>query len=260
MDIHPATDLELLAGLLRGSPARRVATAHRLLAEAGSLHALRHFGLPRLRLGGVSAAEARGLTAAFALGARAIISPPKTAKVDGPDDAYTILAPHFAGFDRERFVLLALDTRHRRRAVLVLAEGGQDACPVDAREVFRAALREGATAIILAHNHPSGDPLPSEQDLALTERLARGGALLGVALLDHLIVGRIAEEPSDEDYCSLARMGLLPLSEKLAAAQSQSAGLVPSRPRSRPRAPPGSRGPRAQVTPGHRPASTAGCR
>jgi DNA repair protein RadC len=86
-----------------------------------------------------------------------------------------------------------------------VAEGAVDLCPVDPREVFGAALRERGSAVVIAHNHPSGDPEPSPEDIALTKRLAQAGAVLGVPVLDHIIVGS-----ANGLFVSLAERGFLP--------------------------------------------------
>ena len=90
----------------------------------------------------------------------------------------------------ERFVVVAVDAKNRPRAVREIARGGRTTCQVDPAEVFRMLVSESASGVVFIHNHPSGDPEPSIQDLQLTERLVAGGALLDIRVLDHLIVGR----------------------------------------------------------------------
>ena len=103
----------------------------------------------------------------------------------------------------EVFAILCLNTKHRLIAYHVVSRGALDAAIVHPREVFKAALLANAAAIIAAHNHPSGDPTPSPDDMALTNRLAAAGALIGVPLLDHIIVG-------DEQHYSFRENGHLP--------------------------------------------------
>lgn len=91
--------------------------------------------------------------------------------------------------DREHLVILALDTRNNARGFKIVATGAMDASQVDPRTIFRDALALGAAGFILAHNHPSGDPAPSQEDRAVTSRIAYGAALLGMPLLDHIIIG-----------------------------------------------------------------------
>jgi len=105
--------------------------------------------------------------------------------------------------DNESFLVFLLNVKNKVIGYQEVARGGIDMCPVDPRMVFRAAVLEGASAIIVVHNHPSGDPAPSKEDLELTKRLRAGGELLGVLVLDHLIVG------GDGTYCSLAEKGMM---------------------------------------------------
>jgi len=103
---------------------------------------------------------------------------------------------------KEHFLSLLLTSRHRYVGYQIVAVGSLSQAIVHPREVFAVAVRENASAIILAHNHPSGDPDPSPEDKALTHRLCRAGELLGIAVLDHLIVAPNA-------YCSFSALGLL---------------------------------------------------
>ncbi len=119
-----------------------------------------------------------------------------------PAEIYQHLAPALRSLRREVFHVLSLNGRNVLLNDARVAEGSMNACPVDPREVFCAALAARATAIVLAHNHPSGDPEPSEMDIALTEQIAEGGRILGIRVLDHLIVG-------DGAYVSLLERGRL---------------------------------------------------
>ena len=91
--------------------------------------------------------------------------------------------------DEESFVVILLDVRNRPIAVTTAGKGSPDACPVDPRCVFRAAILMGASAVIVAHNHPSGNTASSSEDINLTKRLVKGGTVLGLPVLDHLILG-----------------------------------------------------------------------
>jgi DNA repair protein RadC len=123
-------------------------------------------------------------------------------QVRGPDDAARLVVPRLLGRDREHCLLVTLDVRHRLLDVSTVSVGTAEHTFMSPREVFRDALAAGASAIFLAHNHPSGDPSPSADDRQITRRLAHAGATLGVELLDHLVVG-------DPDWVSLARLGVL---------------------------------------------------
>jgi DNA repair protein RadC len=128
--------------------------------------------------------------------------PAGRAQVQRPEDAVRLVAPLLAGHDREHCVLVALDARHRLLRLDTVSVGTVDHTFMGPREIYRDALAAGASALLLAHNHPSGDPTPSADDRQVTRRLAQAGALLGVELLDHLVIG-------DPDWVSLARLGIL---------------------------------------------------
>ena len=107
-----------------------------------------------------------------------------------PQDLLPLLEEEFRGCDREHFLAVLLDARHRVLSIETVAIGCLDASLVHPRELFRGAVALGAAAVIAAHNHPSGCATPSPDDLGLTGRLARCGRLLGIELLDHIVVGR----------------------------------------------------------------------
>lgn len=139
---------------------------------------------------GLGSARLARLLAALELGRRAL-GPwsGRPLAVRRPEDLHPLLRREFAGLDRERFLALYLDTRHRVVALETVSIGSLNASLVHPREVFRGAVTMGAAALVVAHNHPSGCSLPSGDDLDLTARLDRCGELLGIALLDHLVVG-----------------------------------------------------------------------
>ena len=128
--------------------------------------------------------------------------PAQRPQVRCPEDALALVAPALAGRDREHCLLVALDTRHRLIEVTTVSVGTAGHTFMSPREVFRDALLTGASAIFLAHNHPSGDASPSADDRRVTRRLAEAAATIGVELLDHLVIG-------DPDWVSLARTGVL---------------------------------------------------
>lgn len=97
--------------------------------------------------------------------------------------------PHVRGLERETFHVLALDGKHRLLSRHAVSTGTLTTSLVHPREVFRAAVREGAAAVIAVHNHPSGDPEPSTEDVEVTRRLLEAGQLLGIPLLDHVVIG-----------------------------------------------------------------------
>jgi DNA repair protein RadC len=205
-------DGELLACVLgsgRGGESA-VDLGRRLLALAGGdgLSGLGRLGAEELAaVPGIGPAKAAAVLAALELGRRAVAgAPPLPPRVSGPEDVARRLLAEMACLDREQFRVLLLDAKHGLVGSEVIAVGGLDHVPADPREVFKPAIRRSAAAVIVAHNHPSGDPEPSAQDIALTRRLAQAGRVLGVPLLDHLVVGRTG-------YVSLARRGLVPAGE-----------------------------------------------
>lgn len=123
-------------------------------------------------------------------------------EVTSPEAAAALLMPLLAGRDRERTVLLHLDTKHRLLRTEELAVGSVDHTFMTPREVYRAALLVGATALVIAHNHPSGDPEPSGDDRRVTRRLKSAGEIVGIDLLDHVVVGGAR-------WLSMSRRGLV---------------------------------------------------
>jgi len=195
---------ELLAILLRTGfrdhGALEVATS--LLGNHGTLDRLAAATPSELRrTTGIGEVKALHLLAAFELGRRLRALPPRTRPVvRRPADAATLVLDELRFCDTERCWVLLLNTRHEVLDRTELTRGGLASSPVHPRELFRAAVRGGAAAVILVHNHPSGDPTPSRADLALTARLCRAGRLMGIPVLDHLIIG-------DGRYVSLREHG-----------------------------------------------------
>ena len=188
------SDTELLALLLGGGQATEagVCLAGRVLDAAGGLARLDRLGrLDGASLPGFWPRRAAMLRAALELGRRAQALPLGVGTL--VRDAESVWA-HFRGrlpqLDREAFYVLLLDGKNRVQAEVRVSEGSLTAALVHPREVFSPAIRDGAAALILVHNHPSGDPTPSAEDVALTERLRQVGDLVGVRILDHVVVGR----------------------------------------------------------------------
>ena len=113
---------------------------------------------------------------------------PKPTSISGPKDVAALLADT-ACLDREVFKTILLNTKHHVLSVETVAIGGLASCSVHPREVFKAAIKRSASAVILAHNHPSGDPVPSSDDIKLTQRFVVLGKLLGIPVLDHIVIG-----------------------------------------------------------------------
>jgi DNA repair protein RadC len=196
----------LLARLLGGSDAEEVAA--RLLREVGGLRALAAAEVSELaRVPGVRPAAAARVHAALLLGRRAQRRP---AGAPGPIQsaaaAAAWLVPGLTGLPEEELHALYVDRRLLPLGLRELTRGSDRFTVVDPRQIFRPALALGATAVVLAHNHPSGDPTPSREDADVTRRVASAGQILGVQLIDHLVV-------ADEAWVSLAERGLVPAAE-----------------------------------------------
>jgi DNA repair protein RadC len=110
--------------------------------------------------------------------------------VRGPDDVVTLLGRRLQDEAREHFLVVLLNARHEAMAVETVSVGSLNFSIVHPREVFRPAVMGAAASIVLAHNHPSGDPEPSEEDILITKRLVAAGELLGIGVVDHVIVAR----------------------------------------------------------------------
>ena len=200
------SDQELLACLLgRGVAGESVLIgARRLLAAFGSLRGLAGASVEQLAcVHGIGPAKAVQLKAAIELSRR--VSLPSTTTrpvIDSVDAAEALLTPHLRDKTKEHVVALLLDNRHRLIRLCPIAVGSLSASLVHPRELFKEAMAASAAAVIVAHNHPSGDPEPSDHDLDLTTRLTAAGALIGIEVLDHLIIGA-------RDVVSLKARGLM---------------------------------------------------
>jgi len=201
------SDSELLALLLGTGSAREPVTvlAARILHRIGGLGGLGRLGLGALEeLPGVGPTKASRIVAAVELGRRVLTRPlPRGDRISSSRDIDAALRPRLADADVEHFLAIPLDAKNRPLGEARIGLGGLSACPVAPADVFRALLREAAAGVVFVHNHPSGEPSPSADDVALTDRLRRAGELLGVRVLDHIIIGR-------EGYFSFLDAGLLP--------------------------------------------------
>ncbi len=186
------TDAELLAVLLRTGHrgVGAVGLATELLAGCGGLAGLARLEPAALaRRKGVGPAKAAGLTAAVELARRLAAAELRAARrLDRPEVAGSFLVAHLRDRPREVFGFLTLDGRHGLIRLHELSAGTRRTAPVDAAELFRLALLDGASGLLLFHNHPTGILDPSADDLELTRRLVQGGGVVGVDVLDHLIV------------------------------------------------------------------------
>lgn len=196
------TDVDLVSLVLGGEEA--AARAFALLRHVGGLAGLSR-AEPRdlARVPGVGPARAAALIAALEIGRRVAQIPISYARtIRGPDDVAEFLRTTHGPAPRESFLVLGLDVRHRLQLIRTVAVGELASVHVHPREVFRPLVRAGMHSAILAHNHPSGEPDPSDADVLLTRRMVAVGRMVGIPVLDHIIVARTST-------ISMAALGLL---------------------------------------------------
>jgi DNA repair protein RadC len=196
---------ELLAILLRTGSSKESALhqAERLLRDFGGLDGLRRAPFGELRnTHGLGDAKAAQILAALELGVRLQrFTPDDKPVIKSPEDMANVLMSEMSLLDQEEVRVLQLDTRNRLIGVTALYRGSAHTTQVRMAEMFRDAIRLNATAIAVAHNHPSGDPSPSAPDVQLTQSLRESGKLLDIDVLDHVVFGR-------DRYVSMRAVGL----------------------------------------------------
>jgi len=199
------SNAELLAIILRtGVGGENVLDmAQRLLSTYRGLAGLARASFGELaREHGVGMAKTAQMQAAFELGKRLLIaSPDERPQVTSPADAANLLMPEMGLLEQEHLRTLLLDTRHHVLASPTVYVGNVNTSVIRVAELFREAIRLNCTALIVAHNHPSGDPTPSPDDVRITEQIVQAGKLLDIEVLDHLVIGR-------QRYVSLKERGL----------------------------------------------------
>ncbi|NMD43490.1 MAG: DNA repair protein RadC, partial [Firmicutes bacterium] len=187
------SNAELLAILLRTGSDRESALqlAVRLLSLGGGLRELPGLSLEDLQvLRGVGPAKAAQLKAALEIGRRLATMPPDQAEsITSPQRAAALFMEELRYKKKEHFMIMLLNTKNHLLSREEISIGSLNASIVHPREIFKIPLRKSAASIILVHNHPSGDPSPSQEDLEVTRRLVEAGNLLGIAVRDHLIIG-----------------------------------------------------------------------
>ena len=178
--------------------------ANAVLAAVGGVDRLSRARFDDLQgIAGIGAARSAQIVAAVELGRRTLTRVGRErVQVTSPRTVAELLLPLYGSLGVEQFGIVLLDTKHRVLRTVVVSIGTLDASIVHPREVFREAASAGAAAIVLFHNHPSGDPEPSQDDVVLTRRLMAAGVLMGIDVMDHVIL-------ADTRYCSLREKGYL---------------------------------------------------
>jgi DNA repair protein RadC len=199
------SNAELLGVILRtGSNKENVVSLSSRILSEYSIKQLSLANVSRLmQVHGVGKAKAAQIAAVFELSRRleTFVEEPKR-KICSPKDVYTLMYPKMREQKKEKFITLCLDTKNQILREEVISTGSLNASIVHPREVFKSALMESSASVIMIHNHPSGDPSPSREDIMVTEKLVEGGKLLGIDVLDHIIIG-------DGRYVSLKDEGFV---------------------------------------------------
>jgi len=194
--------LQLILG--RGIAGESVAvTAQKLLAQFGSLQKLSEASIEELSsIKGIGLAKAAQIKAAFEIGRRLSTQTPvyKSKELTDPEKVYRLIKSKLKDYHREHFYIIALNSRNH--SIAEVSVGSLNASVVHPREVFAEAIKSKAASVIFVHNHPSGDPEPSEDDLGITKKLIKAGEILGITVVDHVIITR-------NNYFSLKTQGLI---------------------------------------------------
>lgn len=204
------SDSELIAILLRtGVPgSNAIDVALKLLTEFKSLNGLSRCSVEQIAsIKGVGPAKAVQLAAAFGLGSRLARESLSKSKIDSPELVYELLGAEMRALSRESLRVILLDTKYHLMRVEEISLGSLNESIAHPREIFRPALIYSAYAVIIAHNHPSGDPTPSDADHRLTRRLSEAAQLLQISLLDHVIIG--APNAGKPSFYSFKEAGIL---------------------------------------------------
>lgn len=207
------SDAELLALFLHCGIAQRELRelANRLLAEAGSLRGFLSWQpVDFQRLRGIGWGKARQLAAMVEIARRIAKSEMIEAPMlNRPELVAQFMAPYADGLEIEKFWVACLNRKNRLKKLVEVSSGTATSCLAHPREVFRAAIQHGATALVAIHNHPSGNPEPSAADVQLTRQLREASRAVDIDLLDHVIVGRASADPRHVGHYSFRESGVL---------------------------------------------------
>jgi DNA repair protein RadC len=188
------SNAELIAILLRvGVPGENaVQVGQRLLQKFGGLTGLHRAQIEEMKnQHGIGEAKAAQIKAAIELGRRLTLeAPEERPTINSPADAAALVQYEMSALEQEHLRVLLLDTRNHVLDIVEIYRGSVNSSQVRVGEVFKAAIRRGAPALIVVHNHPSGDPTPSPDDVAVTRAFVQAGKLLDVDVLDHLVIGQ----------------------------------------------------------------------
>lgn len=191
---------ELLAVIIGGN--EQIETAERLLTRFGTLHKLASAHVNEVAsIKGIGAQTALRLKASMALGRKLLEPEDERPQINSPSSAAALLMPRMAHRLQEYLLVMTCDTRNRVLDITEVYHGSLNSAAVRIAEVFKPAIQLNGAAIVVAHNHPSGDPDPSPEDVAITRALVQSGKLLDISVLDHLILG-------NPNWVSLKERGL----------------------------------------------------
>ena len=197
--VEQISNTHLLAHLLRSYQ-----VSERLMTHFGSLAAISSASVVELKqVKGIGIATAETVMVAFELSRREMqVAIHNKPRIYGPQEIYLLLRDEFLRLKQEVLKVLLLDTKNRVEHIQTVFIGTLNASIIHPREVFKVAIRQSAASIVLCHNHPSGDPEPSNEDIAASKQLAKAGEFIGIQLLDHVIIGF-------DGYVSMKDRGLL---------------------------------------------------
>lgn len=204
--VKELSDIELLAVILGTGIKEKdvIELSASIIKKTGGLTAISRCGLREIAAEkGIGLKKAVKIQAAFELGRRAITGAPYMGQISTPLAVWELLLPETAGLQKEEFRVLVINNKNMLIKKSVVSIGTITEAIVHPREVFRDAIKEGGSGIIVTHNHPSGNPAPSRQDIETTKRLIEAGKIVGIPLVDHIIL-------TDSSFYSMKENGYIP--------------------------------------------------